>query len=194
MENGGLAIPPQVPCVFGRSEGGAQTIMLMHHMHVDDGTVVGTDKGTQQAVDDLRAHFDVKKQGAASLFPGVEVKRRSQGILQLISQAGCAHDILKGHGLWEAAVKPNPTAPGCMLSSVDDTELDDACKTEFKEMLGEILHPNTTTRPNLAFAVGKLNQAMARPAARYYLTANQVMQYHKGTWDYGIVCPLQDEY
>jgi hypothetical protein len=83
-------------------------------------------------------------------------------------------------------------APGSMLFKADEPDLDDACKTEFQEMLGELLYLSTRTRPDLAFAAGKLSQAMAKPTAVHYQAVKRVMRYLKGTWDYGLFYSLQE--
>jgi hypothetical protein len=189
LEKDRFTTPAQDPCVFVRTQGAERTAMLVH---VDDVAVVGTTAGSQQAISDLKRHFKIKDQGEASVFLGLEVARNDKGIF--LSQARYAQDILKGHGLWDAAAKPNPMTPGGTakgLVELEELEATDKRRVEYQEMVGEILYLSTRTRPDLAYAAGRLSQAMSKPTAVDYQDAKRVLRYVKGTWDYGLFYPLE---
>nr|GFB34246.1 zinc finger, CCHC-type [Tanacetum cinerariifolium] len=64
---------------------------------------------------------------------------------------------------------------------------------EYSRAIGCLMYAMINTRPDIAFAVGKLSRYTSNPSALHWQALGRVFQYLKGTMDYGLTysgCPF----
>ena len=57
---------------------------------------------------------------------------------------------------------------------------------EYAKVIGCLMYAMTSTRPDIAFAVGKLSRYTSNPSKFYWHTVRRVLKYLKKTQDYGL--------
>ena len=57
---------------------------------------------------------------------------------------------------------------------------------EYSQVIGCLMYAMTSTRPDIAFAVGKLSRYTSRPSSSHWKALRRVLRYLKGTMTYGI--------
>ena len=57
---------------------------------------------------------------------------------------------------------------------------------EYAKIIGSLMYAMTCTRPDIAFAVGKLSRFTSNPGPQHWLAIRRVLRYLKGTINYGI--------
>ena len=127
----------------------------------------------------LRGRFAVKDLGALTFFLGVEVARCREGLLLL--QHKYTVELLRRHGMDGAKTIIIPMATSSPLTVSGSFNA-----SEFRSALGGLQYL-TLTRPDIAFAVNKLAQAMASPTLTDWLGVKRVFRYLKGTLHHGLL-------
>ncbi|XP_071725574.1 secreted RxLR effector protein 161-like [Rutidosis leptorrhynchoides] len=57
---------------------------------------------------------------------------------------------------------------------------------EYSRAIGSLMYAMISTRPGIAFAVGKLSRYTSNPSSVHWQALNRVFKYLKGTMDYGL--------
>ena len=57
---------------------------------------------------------------------------------------------------------------------------------EYSRIIGSLMYAMTSTRPDIALAVGKLSRFTSNPGAQHWFAVRRVLRYLKGTLDYGL--------
>ena len=66
-------------------------------------------------------------------------------------------------------------------------------KTRYQAVIGSITYAVTATRPDLAQALGSVNQFASNPSKEYWITVKRVLRYIQGTLNHGILFNRQKE-
>ncbi|GMG15967.1 unnamed protein product [Phytophthora fragariaefolia] len=69
-----------------------------------------------------------------------------------------------------------------LVSSDSTTKLD----APFREAAGALMHLMTSTRPDIAFAVGYVSRVMESPPAEHWIAVKRIFRYLQGAKSYGI--------
>lgn len=166
--------------LFVRNFGDNLTYLLLY---VDDIIVTGNQPSyIQQLITQLRSRFDMADLGPLRYFLGLEITRSSLGIN--VCQTKYVRDLLTRYGM--SGVKPCNTP--IILRS--DVSVGDPCCLEdsqsFRAIVGS-LHYLTFTRPDIAFSISKLSQAMHSPCSSHLIAAKCVLRYLAGSMDKGML-------
>ena len=163
---------------------------LIVGVYVDDLIVTGTrseDVKTFKAR--MAEKFEMSDLGSLSLYLGIEVYQRSDGIY--LSQAGYARHILESQGLQDCHSVQTPLEGRIKLSKAGGDALTNS--TNFRSIVGSLRYL-THTRPDLLYSVGILNRYMEHPTSDHLAAAKRVLRYVKGTLDFGLRYPKYDSH
>ncbi|KAK1413804.1 hypothetical protein QVD17_35587 [Tagetes erecta] len=63
---------------------------------------------------------------------------------------------------------------------------DAVSQLEYSRVIGSLMYAMICTRPDIAFAVGKLSRFTSNPGSHHWQAINRVLRYLKGTMNYGL--------
>lgn len=104
----------------------------------------------------LNQVFSLKDLGSLYYFLGLEMYRDEKGIY--LNQTKYVVDLLSKFGMIGCALVPTPMVTSRIISSGDGDLLSNP--TEYRQAVGSLQYL-TTTRPDISFAVNKLNQFLS---------------------------------
>ena len=104
-----------------------------------------------------------------------------------IHQGTYARKILSQYNLdhLNATGIPMETTVKLTKNQCEDKELDGS-KLPYREIIGALMYLVTTTRPDLAYAVGQLSRFVANPGREHYGALKKLLRYLSGTLDLGL--------
>ena len=123
--------------------------------------------------------------GELSYFLGVQIYRSNE--MTIITQENYCYKLLKEFHLADAKIVTTPMETNHKF----DDKAKEADATLYRSMVGSLIYL-TITRPDIAYAVGILSRHMHNPTQSHMMIAKRVFRYLKGTTNYGIQYPSQD--
>ena len=134
----------------------------------------------------LAATFDVKLFGKLQTFIGWEVRYFPNGIK--IKQTRYAKDLISRCGMQNcnAVLSPLPTTADLTSSHDGDVSLNAAAHSEYRSLIGALIHLAVSTRPDISFAVGALAGQVHNPTNRHQSLLKRILRYVAGTTEYGL--------
>ncbi|KAK8926585.1 hypothetical protein KSP39_PZI019006 [Platanthera zijinensis] len=166
--------------LFIKKKGELSVLVLLY---VDDMIITGN---SEEEVARLRAElairFEMKDLGELHHFLGLEVERKESGIL--ICQKGYAERIVNQFGLVEGKTCSTPMDQGLKLRRDEGRVLPDPLV--FRALIGSLIYL-TITRPDIAYAVGRVSRFMAEPRKSHLVAAKNILKYVKATSDMGLL-------
>jgi len=169
------------PCVYHLMVDGHTAIV---EAHVDDIVIAGENlAAVVQVKAMIAAVFDIRDLGQVSDYLGMAVKwDRAAGTVSLSNPRHTA-GILADFGMEDWKPNTTPMVHGLVLG--DGERLEEP--NRYAELVGSLLFLANQTRPDIAFAVGRLARRMAIPTEGDMAAAKAVVRYLKGTKDMGLV-------
>ncbi|KAK8951797.1 hypothetical protein KSP39_PZI003445 [Platanthera zijinensis] len=166
--------------LFIKKKGELSVLVLLY---VDDMIITGN---SEEEVARLRAElairFEMKDLGELHHFLGLEVERKESGIL--VCQKGYAERIVNRFGLIEGKTCSTPMDQGLKLRRDEGRVLPDPLV--FRALIGSLIYL-TITRPDIAYAVGRVSRFMAEPRKSHLVAAKNILKYVKATSDMGLL-------
>ncbi len=147
-------------------------------MYVDDILVTssgGTEKAEAQ-LDELGKSHEIKKLGAATFMLGVGVHQEADKTV--LEQRSYVEDILRETDFLE--VKPRST-PWDSHFLDDGVSLEKTHATIYRKVVGQLMYLSTVSRPDIAFAVGRLAAGFREPTTGLWERAKRVLRYINGS-------------
>jgi histone deacetylase 1/2 len=158
-------------------------VVIFVLVYVDDIIVASS---SQQATDallrDLQQDFALKDLGNLHFFLGIEVTRKSDGLL--LSQGWYAADILSRTGMTTAKPVDTPMCVSEKLSLHAGDPLGPEDSTNYRSVVGALQYL-TLTRPDIAFAVNKVCQFLHTPTTVHWTAVKRILRYVRGTISVG---------
>nr|GEV14712.1 zinc finger, CCHC-type [Tanacetum cinerariifolium] len=129
----------------------------------------------------LSSRFSMKDMGEADVILGIKIKRVNKEIV--ITQPHYIEKILKKFNREDCSLvstlmnlvenfKPNTGKPVDQL--------------EYSRAIGCLMYVMISTRPDIAYAVGRLSRFTSNPSRQYWKAITRVFKYLRGTKDYGV--------
>ncbi|GKC62379.1 zinc finger, CCHC-type containing protein [Tanacetum coccineum] len=151
-------------------------------LYVDDMLIFGTD---QNQVDKtkkfLSSKFSMKDMGEADVILGIKIKRENKWIV--ITQSHYIEKILKKFNREDYS--PVSTLMDLVEKLMPNTsKLVD--QLEYSRAIGCLMYVMTSTRPDIAYAVGRLSRFTSNPSRQHWHAITRVFKYLKGTMNYGL--------
>nr|GFB38033.1 zinc finger, CCHC-type [Tanacetum cinerariifolium] len=144
--------------------------------------IFGTDQDqVNKKKEFLSSKFDMKDLGEAEVILGIRVKRGNNGIS--ISQSHYIEKILTKFNFANCFPVYTPADPTVMFRHNKETPVS---QLEYSRAIGCLMYAMISTRPDIAFVVGKLSRYTSNPNALHWQALGRVFQYLKGTMDYGL--------
>ncbi|XP_019179568.1 PREDICTED: uncharacterized protein LOC109174781 [Ipomoea nil] len=128
----------------------------------------------------LSTTFKIRDPGTPGFFLGIETLKIGSGLM--LSQRRYMKDLLNRAGMTDC--KPLAT-PAAVTQAVTPSTQPYENPTHYRRLV-EALQYLTITRPDLSYAVNRLCQFMHSPVDDHWALLKGVLQYIKGTLDYGL--------
>jgi len=125
----------------------------------------------------------VTESGDLSSYIGLKIERQWSQRTVTISQRSYLESILERFGFEESRSVSTPQEKGFNLfpSSPEEPRCNKQC---YQEAVGSLMYATTTTRCDMAYAVGVLARFSHDPAKRHWAGVKRVFRYLKGTLDW----------
>ncbi|GJR00950.1 zinc finger, CCHC-type containing protein [Tanacetum coccineum] len=167
-------------CVYSKYDGSGKGVIIC--LYVDDMLIFGTD---QNQVDKtkkfLSSKFSMKDMGEADVILGIKIKRENKGIV--ITQSHYIEKILKKFNRENCSPVSTPMDPVEKLMPNTGKPVD---QLEYSRAIGCLMYAMTSTRPDIAYAVGRLSRFTSNPSRHHWHAITRVFKYLKGTMNYGL--------
>lgn len=166
------------PCMFIHSENSVKVLV-----YVDD--IVGIAKSKEELAwfyERLSMRFNAKDLGDIHKILGIRVLRNRERRLITIDQEQYLRAALDKFGFGKSTYKNK----SCPSSNYDDytpaTDKDTRINvSEYQQAIGTLMYAMILTRPDIAFAIGKLSQFMSDPCERHGHALKKLMRYLNST-------------
>ncbi|GJX26752.1 zinc finger, CCHC-type containing protein [Tanacetum coccineum] len=167
-------------CVYSKFDSSGKGVIIC--LYVDDMLIFGTD---QNQVDKtkkfLSSRFLMKDMGEADVILGIKIKRENKGIV--ITQSHYIEKILKKFNHEDCSPVSTPMDPVEKLKPNTGKPVD---QLEYSRAIGCLMYAMTSTRPDIAYAVGRLSRFTSNPSRQHWHAITRVFKYLKGTMNYSL--------
>lgn len=166
------------PCLFTHK---AKGITLL--VYVDD-MLAAADKNDSlhwffKKLDD---RFNAKDLGEVKKILGARVTRDRETRTLYLDQEQYITNVLDRFGITTAQHKAKPIPVGDYKNFRPAADTDQRINvTEYQQGIGSLMYAMVFTRPDIAFAMGKLSQYMSDPAEHHGHALKELMRYMKST-------------
>lgn len=173
------------PCMYINKA--RQLIVLVY---VDDISIVSPSKSQiQWFKTQFAKSFKIKDLGELQKILGIEVERDRPNRTIRLSQTTYIKKVLKGLDMEENRHRGKTNIPLNGYNDISpagpDEELIDS--TDYSRVIGKLMHMMVYTRPDIAFALGRLAQFMSNPAVRHGHGVKALLRYLRSNPDMPIV-------
>ncbi|KAL0533768.1 hypothetical protein IC582_027813 [Cucumis melo] len=130
----------------------------------------------------MKSEFEMSMVGELSCFLGLQIKQKSEGIF--ISPEKYAKNIVKKFGLEQSRHKR--TSAATQIKITKDTDGARVDHKLYRSIIGSLLYL-TTSRPDIAYAVGICACYQADPRMSHLEVVKRILKYIHGISDFGIL-------
>nr|KAJ0216976.1 hypothetical protein LSAT_V11C300135700 [Lactuca sativa] len=162
--------------------------LVIHQMDVktaflnDDMLIFGTDlEEADKTMKFLSSSFDTKDMGEAEVILGIRIGKRNNEIS--ISQSHYIEKILKKFNFENCSPVSTPIDPSLKLLPNKGSPVS---QLEYSRAIGCLMYAMISTRPDMAYAVGRLSRYTSNPNTHHWQAVSRVLKYLKGTMNYGL--------
>ncbi|GJW45807.1 zinc finger, CCHC-type containing protein [Tanacetum coccineum] len=171
---------PEGICYAGKFDSSGKGVIIC--LYVDDMLIFGTD---QDQVDKtkkfLSSKFSMKDMREADVILGIKIKRGAMGIV--ITQSHYIEKIPKKFNREDCSPVSTPMDPVEKLKSNIGKLVD---QLEYSRAIGCLMYTMASTRPDIAYAVGRLSRFTSNPSRQHWKAITRVFKYLRGTKDYSL--------
>nr|GEV92177.1 zinc finger, CCHC-type [Tanacetum cinerariifolium] len=158
-------------CVYSKFDDSGKGVI--NCLYVDDMLIFGTD---QNQVDKtkkfLSSRFLVKDMGEANVILGIKIKRENKGIV--ITQSHYIEKILKKFNHEDCSPVSTLMDPVEKLKPNTGKPVD---QLEYSRAIGCVMYAMTSTRPDIAYDVGRLSRFTSNPSRHHWKAITRVFKY-----------------
>ncbi|GJS08040.1 zinc finger, CCHC-type containing protein [Tanacetum coccineum] len=129
----------------------------------------------------LSSKFSMKDMGEADVILGIKIKRENKGIV--ITQSHYIEKILKKFNRKDCSPVSTPMDPLEKLMPNTGKPVD---QLEYSRAIGCLMYSMMSTRPDIAYAVGRLRRVTSNPSRQHWHAITRVFKYLKGVMNYGL--------
>ena len=131
--------------------------------------------------------YKIKDLGEVSKILGVQVIRNRKNRTITLDQSHYTRDLLSRHGMDKE--KANPISiplNGYDLLKPAGPQDKRADQKEYQKIIGGLIYLAIITRPDIAFAIGRLSQYLSDPSEGHFKLLKSLMRYLRSTTDLGL--------
>lgn len=176
--NWGFAQSKADPCLFVHTE---KQIRLL--VYVDDLAAAAPEaRVLDWFYNKLNSRFNTKALGDVSKMLGIRVTRNRTSRTLELDQEQYLDKVLRKFGFANAVSKPITTPMDGYddLKPGKDTDIRISA-TWYREVIGSLMYAMVYTRPDIAFALGRLSQYMQDPCEHHERAVKRLLRYTKST-------------
>ena len=167
-------------CVYSKFDESGKGVIIC--LYVDDMLIFGTDQNQVDLTKEfLSSRFSMKDMGEADVILGIRIKHESNKIS--ISQSHYIEKVLKKFNYFDCTPVSTPMDTSEKLMPNTGKAVS---QLEYSRVIGCLMYAMTCTRPDIAFAVGKLSRYTSNPSAHHWQAIQRVFKYLKRTMDYSL--------
>ncbi len=153
---------------------------------MDDLLIAGSSSTEVQSIKDKLSHrFEMKNMGEAKIILGIEISRDRPTRRLFINQSEYTLNVLERFGMINS--KSVATPMDNSYHDVPENETEPAGDVPYRQAIGSLMYLMITTRPDIAYAIGKLSQHNQNPRNHDWVALKRILRYISGTRDYGIL-------
>jgi len=161
-------------CVYYKSENGECVIICLY---VDDMLIFGTCIDIYSRIKlFLGSNFEMKDMGEANVILGIRIIRMRDSIL--LSQERYIEKLLRKFGYYE--FKPVST-PYDVNSKLMKNRGESISQPQYAQIIGSLLHLMSFSRPDIAYAVGRLSRYTQCPNQEHWDALARHLKYLRGS-------------
>ncbi|CAM8965359.1 unnamed protein product [Rhodiola kirilowii] len=124
----------------------------------------------------------MKDMGEAEVILGIRIKRVEGGLA--LTQSHYIENVLKKFNYMDCYPLTTPYDSSTHLYPNMGKP---KSQLEYAKVIGSLMYAMTSTRPDIAFAVGKLSRYTSNPSMQHWQAIHRVLRYLKGTMNFGLV-------
>jgi len=176
MINDGFKINESDKCVYFKCHRDACVIVCLY---VDDMLIFGSHMSIIKTTKKMLCEqFDMKDLGVADFILGIKIIRDSVGIK--LSQSHYIESVLRKFNQYESSPARTPYDPN---SKLNKNKGEPVSQLEFSRIIGSLMYIMNCTRPDIAYAVGRLSIYTCNPNSDHWNALIRVLRYLKFTLD-----------
>jgi hypothetical protein len=145
----------------------------------------GAEKEEKRFKDELKKAFKISEKGTPEWFIGLKITRCPKHRIIHLSQETKIEQLIVDFEMENCKAEPTPMIPDIKLEKEPQFEKRFNTKL-YQAAIGSLIYIMTSTRPDIAFAVSKLSQYMAKPYDSHWKAVKRVIKYLKSTKELGI--------
>jgi hypothetical protein len=173
----GYIINESDKCIYSKFQNGKGVMICLY---VDDMLIFGTSiNEVEETKAFLSKNFDMKDLGEADVILGIKIIRDGNHIG--LSQSHYIEKVLQKFNHLDC--KPIST-PFDQTVSLQPNKGCPVAQLEYSKVIGCLMYAMTCTRPDIAYAVGRLSRYTSNPSKEHWHAVKRVLKYLKGTMNY----------
>jgi ATP-binding cassette subfamily B (MDR/TAP) protein 1 len=178
------------PCVYLKRITNQVFGFVLLLLYVDDMLIAAKEKSEVLKLKRLLcSEFSMKDLGQAQRILGMDIKREKGKLV--LTQEHYALKVLARFNMQDAKVVTTPLASHFKLSEAMCPLTDDdkgiMSKVPYESAVGSLMYLMVCTRPDIAYAVGKVSRYMSNPSKPHWEAVKWILRYIKGTVGHGLV-------
>jgi len=178
LEAAGFQACPEDPCLFRRGSGPTECLIIVY---VDDMLVAGATKdAARDGLEAVTSRFKARELGRPTYFLGLHLVHNDEEGTLHVHQEQYVKTLLGRFGMTEAKPVRLPIGAGARLERAGEP-LTGEDPNLYQELVGCLNYLATATRPDIAFAVGRLSRFVSAPMVAHLAAAKVVLRYLAGT-------------
>ena len=175
-------ITSEADCCVYSNDGELHTLL---GIYVDDGIISSTNPVYVESIlKYLESTFKVTC-GSMDYFIGFQIQRCPLTSSIFVHQSRYIQDVLLHFGLHDAHEVSTPADPHAKLSKTTDPN-DPPIDVPYRQGVGCLMYASIITRPDIAYAVGKVSLFQERSHQSHWTVVKRIMRYLKRTQSFGL--------
>nr|GEZ08034.1 zinc finger, CCHC-type [Tanacetum cinerariifolium] len=151
-------------------------------LYVDDMLIFGIDQiNLIKLRSFLPSRFSMKDMRKANVILGINIRRKNRGTV--VTQSHYIAKILKKFNRVDCSPVSTPMDPVEKFKLNIGKPVD---QLEYSRAIGCLMYAMTSTRPDIAYVVGRLSRFTRNPSRQHWKAITRVFKYLRGTKDYGL--------
>jgi len=138
----------------------------------------------------LQERFNTKYLGEAHYCLGIQIQRNQEQKQMFVHQTKYLNNLLQKYGMSNCKSISTTQEQNQVMMPNDDEPVD---KTKFQAVIGSITYAVTATRPDLAQALGSVNQFASNPSREHWIAVKRILRYIQAASNHGILFNGQKE-
>lgn len=144
--------------------------------------IFGTDmEQVQKTKEFLSTNFDMKDMGEADIILGIKIIKDNDSLI--LTQSHYIEKVLKRFEHFSSTPVSTPYDSSVKLVRNEGRAV---AQLEYASAIRCLMYAMTCTRPDIAFAMGKLSRFTSCPSTEHWGVVHRVFKYLKKTTNYGI--------